>query len=156
MKRLFIETDFLKEDELRSAQRTVRWVLEANGLESADNVFDETVDFAWQNADKAWEAVKRCDEIYGDSSLVPLCGYGTYTGAPVIMDVMMQKAIDENIEGKSVIFLRKYEDIEWDGIDKKLLAKAFKKNKLFTTEPDEKWDDHFIEVDIKKLIKELK
>lgn len=150
MKRLFIETDVLQQDELRSAQRKVSSILDRKGLQYSKEVFDETCDFAWYEADKAWDAVKRHDEIYGDSSLVPLCGYGTYTGAPVVMDVMMKKAIDEGITGKSLFFLRSYKDIEWDGINKKLAKKCFKKNKLFTLEfTDAKYI--FKPVDVSKL-----
>ena len=105
VKRLFIESDVLKEDEFRTAQRRVALVLEETGKSFTKNVFDEKVDFAWHKPSEAWEAVKRADEIYGNTSLVPLCGYGSYTGSPVVMDVMMKKAIEENITGKSVIFL---------------------------------------------------
>lgn len=154
MKRLFIETDVLHESELHSAQRKVYRLLKNNGLDFPKDVFDETVDFAWHEADKAWEAVKRCDEIYGDSSLTPLLGYGSYTGAPVVMDVMMQKAIDENITSKSLIFLRPFEDIEWDMIDMDLLKIAFVNNKLFTLEFDE--DYKLTPVDIERLVADQK
>jgi hypothetical protein len=150
IKRLFIETDILQKDELHSAQRTVRYILEDQGIPSHENVFDEIIDRAWHEWERAWEAVKRADEIYGDSSLVPLSGFGTYTGAPVVMDVMMKKAIEEKITGKSLYFLRDFNDIEWEGIDYKLLKKAFKKNKLFTLERGSN-NDEFVEVDISKF-----
>jgi hypothetical protein len=153
IKRLFIETDILKKSELGTAQNDVEMVLVKKGLPFHEDIFDEVKDFAWQQADAAWEAVKRADEIYGDSSLVPLCGYGTYTGAPVIMNVMMQKAIDEDIRGKSLIFLREFANIHWDQIDRKLLKKAFKYNKLFTYD----WGaDDFTPVNINELYKKLK
>src|SRR6478609_4289867 len=133
IRRLFIDSAVLQDDELRSAQRRIANMLEGAGIDFCEQVFDETKDFAWRDADKAWEAVKRCDEIYGNTSLVPLAGYGTYTGSVVVMDVMMKKAVDENVTGKSVFFLRPFKDIEWDGINLKLLKKVFKtKNKLFT------------------------
>lgn len=150
IKRLFIETDILHESELKSAQRRVANILEDAGIPFGKDVFDETKDFAWHDADAAWEAVKRADEIYGDSALVPLCGYGSYTGAPVVMDVMMKKAIDENITGKSLFFLRAFKDIEWEGVDNKLMKIAFKKNKLFTMEYDGN-DYKFVPVDAKKM-----
>lgn len=134
MKRLFIETDVLQKDELRSAQRKVSIILGYKNIKHIKNIFDEVIDFAWHEGDKAWEAVLRCDEIYSDSSLVPLCGYGTYTGSVVVMDVMMKKAIEQKVTGKSLIFLRPFKDIDWKGIDYKLLTKAFKKNSLFTLE----------------------
>lgn len=154
IKRLFIETDVLHQSEFRSAQRKVSLVLDELCIPHTKEIFDEAVDFAWHEPEKVWEAVKRADEIYGDSSLVPLCGFGSYTGAPVVMDVMMQKAIDENITDKSLIFLRPFEEIEWDGIDYKLLPKAFKYNKLFTIELDTNYK--IVQVDIKKLVQKLK
>ncbi len=154
IRRLFIETDVLHMDELDSAQIKVSIILDDKGLSYPESVFDETKDFAWHELDAAWESVKRCDEIYGDSSLVLLCGFGSYTGAPVIMNEMMKKAIEEKIEGKSVIFLRPMSDIEWGQIDRKLLLKAFKKNNLYTLEYDDKY--LLAKVDIKKLLKETR
>lgn len=150
MKRLFIESDVLHEDELSSAQCSVALYLESQKIPYNEKyVFDETCDFAWHEADKAWEAVKRADEIYASSGLVPLCGYGSYTGAPVVMDVMMKKAIEEKITGKSLIFLRSFEDIDWQQIDMKILPKAFKHNKLFTLEYQDGYQ--LIPVDLKRI-----
>lgn len=155
MYRLFIETDILQKDELRRAQRRVEEILDQQGIKNYPaDIFDETVDFAWHEPEKAWEAVLRADEIYGDSSLVPLCGYGSYTGSVVVMDVMMKKAIEQKIKGKSLIFLRKFKDLHWEGIDYKLLSKAFKNNKLFTLEYGTNYV--LMPVDIKNLIKYIK
>lgn len=156
MKRLFIESDVLQSDELSTCQRTVYYILKDNGIEFSKDVFDEVKDFAWHEGKEAWEAVKRCDEIYAYSGLVPLCGYGSYTGAPVVMDRMMKLAIDENITGKSLIFLRKFDKINWDEIDIKLLKKAFKKNKLFTLENDKTGNDYLKEINIKTDFKSYK
>lgn len=155
IRRMFIETDFLQEDELRSAKRSVREYLGENSIPFSNEIFDEVSDFAWQRGEAAWEAVKRCDEIYSDSSLVPLSGYGTYTGSVVIMDVMMKKAIDENITGKSLYFLRDFEDIEWEGINYKLFKKCFGKgmNKLYTKKYDEEYNMTFELVDVSKMKK---
>jgi hypothetical protein len=133
-KRLFIETDVLQKAELQHARRTVADILDQKGESYCKEVFDDVRDFAWHKGVEAWNAVKRADEIYGDSSLVPLCGFGSYTGAPVVMDTMMKNAIEEKITGKSLIFLRPFEDINWEQIDYKLLKKCFKKNKLFVVE----------------------
>ncbi len=152
MRRLFIETDVLQESELDTARITVAGILREKGIPYSDNVFDETKDFAWHEADEAWDAVKRADEIYGDSALVPICGVGTYSGAPVIMDTMMRKTIDEGIKGKSLYFLRPFKDIWWDEIDRDLMRKAFKENKLFTLEfDDDECEYQFTEVDIDKI-----
>jgi hypothetical protein len=155
IKRLFIESDVLQDDELHSAQRDVYEYLTDHGInfENKKDVFDEICDFAYRKGESAWDFVKRCDEIYADSSLVPLLGYGTYTGSVVVMDVMMLKAIEENIIGKSVFFLREFDDIEWDGIDYKLFKKCFGngKNKLFTKSYDKDYNVDFIPVDVNKM-----
>jgi len=151
IKRLFLETDVLQDDELRSAQREVANYLEDKGIRFSKDVFDEVKDFAWHKGEDAWEAVKRCDEIYSDSALVPLCGYGSYTGSVVVMDVMMKKAIDEKITGKSLFFLRSFKDIEWDGIDYKLFKKCFTKNKIYTLEHDADWNARFDLIDVSKV-----
>jgi len=153
LKRLFLETDVLQDDELRYAQREVADYLEDKGITFCKNVFDEVKDFAWHKGEDAWEAVKRCDEIYSDSALVPLSGYGSYTGSVVVMDVMMKKAIDENIKGKSLYFLRSFEDIEWDGIDYNLFKKCFAKgiNNLYTRKYDKDYNTRFEIVDVSKM-----
>lgn len=157
MKRIFIDSDIVQKDELNSAKREVFYALQDAGKEPENkDVFDQVVGRAWHDAEQAWEAVKSANEIYASTSLVPLCGYGTYTGSVVVFDVMMQKAIDEKITGKSIFFLRSYNDIEWIGIDLKLMPKAFKQNKLFTREYDEEYNSKFVEVDIKKLIRQFK
>lgn len=146
MRRIFIDSDNIDKFEYRAAQRTVYGLVD--GL--PEEVFDEVVDFAWHEPEKAWDAVKRADEIYAQSSLIPLCGYGSYTGSVVVMDVMMAKAIAEDIRGKSIFFLRQYKDIEWEGIDLTLVDKAFKHNFLYTLENY----DRFEQVDIDKLIRD--
>lgn len=154
MKRIFIDSDIVQEDELRTAQRRLSLIFEKSNIPYVDNVFDGVVDFAWHEADKAWTAVKSADEIYANSSLIPLCGYGSYTGSVVVMDVMMQKAIDEDVRGKSIYFLRSYDNIEWEGIDMSLIDKAFKHNFIYTLEFND--DYKFEQVDIDKLIKRYK
>lgn len=159
MKRIFIDSDFIDNDEVETCKCTIERILKNKGVTvTEDEPFDEVIGRAWHEPDKAWEAVKSADEIYANSSLVPLCGYGSYTGSVVVFDVMMEKAIAENIKGKSVFFMRPYKDINWDGIDLKVLPKAFKNNKLFTLEykKDSNYEQEFVEVDIKKLIKDNK
>jgi len=151
VKRLFIESATINNAELNHSKRAVRYILEDQNLSYPDGVFDEIVDFAWKQADRAWEAVKRADEIYGDSSLTPLNGIGSYSGSPVVMDVMMQKTIDENITGKSLFFLRPFDDIDWDEIDTELLKQAFVNNKLFTYETDDNGDSYFDQVNINQF-----
>lgn len=152
MKRIFIDSDVLQPDELRTAQRRLHLIFEGNGTEHIPEIFDAAVDFAWHDGDKAWEYVKSADEIYANTSLCPLCGVGTYTGSVVVMDVMMQKAIDENITGKSIFFMRPAKDIDWDGIDLELMPKAFENNKLFTLE----YRSDFVQVDVNSLVRRYK
>lgn len=152
-RRLFIETDILKEEDLERAREKVSDILGREGIEYPDEVFDDTKDFAWHEMKEAWESVKRADEIYGDSALVPIVG--GYTGAPVIMDTMMRKTIEEGIEDKSLYFLQPYDSIWWQEIDWKPLGKAFAKNKLFTMEFNNS-EYEFVQVDIPKLIKNIK
>lgn len=148
IKRIFIDSDSIDDSELRTAQRTLYRIKE----NVSEDVFDELVDFAWHHADEAWEAVKSADEIYANSSLIPLAGYGNYTGSVVVMDVMMEKALKEDIKGKSIYFMRPYEDIEWDGIDLELFDKAFRYNFIYTLEDH----DHFEQVDIDRVLRENK
>ncbi len=151
--RLFIETDVLQQEELETATFIVSDILDHKGLLYSKGVFDSTVEFAFTEPQKAWEAVKKADEIYGDSALIPLGGIGTNTGAPVVMNVMMYNAIQEGIEGKSVYFLRAYKDIHWDGIKEELVHKAFINNKLFTLETNDD-ESRFVEVDTENFTNE--
>ena len=151
-RRIFLESDILHADELKSAQRKVSNLLEDKGEKYCKNVFDKMLDFAWHNLEKTWKAVKWADEIYADSSLMPLVG-NSYMGAPVIFNGMMERAIKENITGKSVYILRPLKDIYWDMIKVPLMTKAFAKNKLFMYDDDR---DKLIEVDIKATVKKHK
>jgi len=145
MKRLFIETEDLDQSEYRRAQRRVTKLLDGENL--PDDVFDEVASNAWHKAAEAWEAVKRADEIYADSLLVSASGYFAYDGAPLVFNTMMAKAVEENITGKSLIFLRELDDLEWDNIDLDLLEKVFTTNKMFTL-----WENELQEVDVPVLL----
>lgn len=135
--RLFVESDILKDDEFRTAKRRLALIFDDAGIEyDKKNVFNEVKASAWNELAETWEAVLRADEIYASSSLTPLLGYGSYTGAPVIFDKMCELAIHHNITGKSVYILRAFGDIDWDEIDLDLLKKAFKSNHLYTLSDD--------------------
>lgn len=60
---------------------------------------------------------------------MPLVG-GSYMGAPVIFNGMCERAVKENITGKSVIIFNTLENIEWYMIDVKIMKQAFKANNL--------------------------
>lgn len=146
-RRIYIESDILQADEFRSAQREVFYFLKEKGFNCVERVFSEVLDFAWHDLEQTWNAVKDADEIYATSSLMPLTG-NSYTGAPVIFNGMCERAINENVVGKSVIILNQLKNIHWDMIDKKLMKKAFKKNDLYM------YDDEYenlIKVDINKI-----
>lgn len=141
IRRIFIESDIIHADELRSAQRDVRSLCDAKGVECTSRVFSEVLDHAWHDLEKTWGAVKKADEIYAISSLMPLIA-GSYKGAPVIFNGMCDRAIKESIEGKSVFILNNIKNIYWEMIDVALMQKAFNKNALYM------YDDNY---DIKKV-----
>lgn len=152
-RRIYIESDILNSDEFRSAQREALDFAKKQKLKCVDRVFSEVLDYAWHNLEKTWQAVKDADEIYATSSLMPLTG-GSYNGAPVIFNKMCEKAIQEKIEGKSVFILNALSSIYWGMIDKKLMLKAFARNKLYMYDDED--FNNLVEQDIKKIIKGIK
>lgn len=148
-RRIFIESDILHDDEFRTAKREVRHILEDKGEEYVKDVFDEALDFAWHDLEKTWKAVKKADEIYASSSLMPLVG-NSYMGAPVIFNGMCERALKENITGKSVIILNVPKHIYWGMIDIPLMKKAFKNNDLYM------YDDEYeklVKINVSKIKK---
>lgn len=145
-RRIYIESDILQADEFMTAQGIVFQYCVQNGIRPVGRVFSEVLDFAWHDLEKTWKAVKSADEIYATSSLIPLSG-GSYRGAPVIFNGMCERAIKENITGKSVIILNHLKNIEWDMIHIPVMKKAFNKNCLYMFD-----DNHeFVEVDVSKI-----
>ncbi len=145
-RRIFIESDILHDDEYRSAQRQVANLLEDKGEGFIEAVFDEALDFAWHDLEKTWASVKKADEIYADTSLMPLVG-NSYMGAPVIFNGMCERAIKEKVTGKSVYILRSLDNIDWDMIDFKIMKKAFKHNDLYMYDENRE----MFKVDVAKL-----
>lgn len=129
-RRIYLESDVLHASELRSAQREVSGLCDEMGVKYIRRVFSEILDYAWHDLEKTWKAVKQADEIYSDSSLMPITG-GNYMGAPVIFNGMMERAIKEKVTGKSVYILTEFKDIYWNMIKTNLMKDAFAKNKLF-------------------------
>lgn len=146
--RLFIESDILHQDKFRTAQRQVALILDKKQEKYCIGVFDMVLDFAWHNLDKTWKAVLSSDEIYASTSLMPLIS-NDYTGAPVIFNGMCERAIKENVTGKSVFILRDLKDIDWDMIDFKLMKRAFKNNKLFMFDAQR----DMVEINVSKIKK---
>lgn len=147
-RRIYIESDILHADEIKVAQNTVSELCDEKGFKYVKRVFSEVLDFAWHDLEKTWAAVKKADEIYSNSSLVPLCG-GSYMGAPVIFNGMCERAIKENVQGKDVYILNKLEYIDWGMIKIDIMQKAFKNNNLFMYN-----DNYDMEkVDVLKIVK---
>lgn len=147
-RRIYIESDILHVDEIRTAQRTVREICKEKSAACIKRVFSEVLDYAWHDLDETWKSVKKADEIYTISSLLPLSG-GSYVGAPVIFNGMCERAINEQIKGKDVYILHPLSDINWYMIKIDIMKEAFKHNNLFMYN-----DDYEIEqVNISKINK---
>lgn len=129
-RRIYIESDILHADEIRSVKREVREICKKKSVKCIERVFSEILDYAWHDLNKTWGSVKKADEIYARSSLMPLAG-GSYMGAPVIFNGMCERAINEKVKGKDVYMLVSLEDIDWDMIDMSIMRKAFKHNNLY-------------------------
>ena len=145
-RRIYIESDILQADEFMDAQREVEDFAKQKGLKCVDRVFSQVLDGAWHDLEKTWKVVKDADEIYATSSLIPLCG-GSYSGAPVIFNGMCERAIKENITGKSVIILNTFSNISWYMIKIDIMKKAFEKNDLYM------YNDEYelIKIDVSKI-----
>lgn len=146
--RIYIESDILHEEEYRAAQGKAANIIEEAGADFIKEVFNEALDFAWHDLEKTWRAVKKADEIYANTSLMPLVG-NSYMGAPVIFNGMMERAIKENVKGKSVFIMRSIKDVQWDMIEVKLMKKAFKHNDLYMYDENR----NMVKVDISKIKK---
>ncbi len=147
-RRIFLESDILHASDLNTAQRSVVLLCDAKKEKYIKRVFSEVLDYAWHDLAKTWEAVKKADEIYSVSSLMPLCG-GSYMGAPVIFNGMCERAIKENVTGKDVYILNSLSNIDWAMIDIPVMKKAFKHNNLFMY--DDANDRNIIKVDVSKI-----
>jgi len=152
MKRIFIEVD----DEKESADiigTVANFTAASAGIAiPADSLsfFDQIIYDAGGNAMDAWEAIKSADEIYMSTYISPRWA-GSDFGAPMLFNIMMYKAIEENITGKSIYIFNEYRSIHWDNIKGDYVDKAFRKNFLYTLDKDR---NNWEQVDIDKLIKE--
>jgi len=145
-RRIYIESDILQADEFRDAQSDVSRFAKDKGLKVVDRVFSQVLDYAWHDLEKTWDAVRKADEVYAVSSLIPLSG-GSYMGAPVIFNGMCERAVKEKITGKSIIILNKLKNINWYMIDVDLMKKAFSENAFYM------YDDDYelTEIDVSKI-----
>lgn len=147
-RRIYIESDVLHADELADVKDTVSDLCKDKKVKHVSRVFSDVLEYAWHDLEKTWAAVKKADEIYSNSSLLPLSG-GTYTGAPAIFNGMCERAIKEGVTGKDVYILNSLKNVSWHMIDIPLMKNAFKKNNLFMYN-----DDYDItKVDVSKIKK---
>lgn len=147
-RRIFIESDILHADELRTAQKRVAGLCDDRSSPYIKRVFAEVLEGAWHDLEKTWAAVKKADEIYADSSLMPLIG-NSYMGAPVIFNGMCERAIKEGIKGKDVYILNSLKNINWYMIKIDVMKKAFQHNNLFMYNDDYE----IVKVDVSKIEK---
>lgn len=145
-RRIYIESDILQADEFRSVKREVRSFLRETGTPFVERVFSDVIDYAWHKIEYTWDTIKKADEIYASTSLIPIAG--GYTGAPVIFDRMCEKVIEENVTGKSLFILNTADSVSWDNIEKDVAIEAFSKNKLYL------YNDNYdlVEIDIKTIL----
>lgn len=144
-RRIYIESNILHSDEFVSAQEAAIDFISGRGLSYVDRVFNDVLERAWHDLAKTWEAVKSADEIYATTSLVPLSN--SYSGAPVIFNGMCERAVKENIKGKTVVIFNSLENISWNMINTKLMKQAFKENTLIMY--NKNYD--LVEIDITKI-----
>lgn len=150
--RIYLESDILSASEFRGSQREVLLLVKEQGLKCVDRVFSTVLERAWHDLENTWKFVKEADEIYANSSLLPLCGNPSM-GAPAIFNGMCDRAIKENITGKSVIILNYLKYVNWDYIDIAKMKKAFKANSLFMYDDSDNSYGNLIKVDIGKIKK---
>lgn len=142
MKRLFIENDEnLDFSRIKSYMEDL-YDFKGNPAE----FFDETFTEATFNSQDAWEAIKRNDEIFAESSLIDMMGIS----GGLLFNNMMYMAIKENVVGKKVHFFSSKDSIWWDNLNADLFEKAFEHNELYTHEGN-KWE----KVDISEILKKM-
>ena len=146
MKRLFIEIAKGDNDSI-DTYSCLSCLMQ--GIEDVDpyNFFDTIIDNANKRKSEIINAILTHDEIYIPSALI----YNGEQSAGDLFNEIMQYAILNFIEGKSVYFLREYNQISWEELNKTLVKRCFIKNQMFVQD-DEK--EKFIKIDIKKLLKD--
>ena len=97
-----------------------------------EKFFDEAITNATYSSKEVWEAIKRNDEIFAESSLIDSMGVSGGT----LFNAMMYNCIKENISGKKMYLFSSEKDIWWDNLNRDLFKKTFEndKNTLYTQE----------------------
>lgn len=141
-KKLFIDLD----DYDESRMQTLAY---AFGNKSGKWDFDTIIEYA--QGKQTWEAVKTHDEIYADTALI-----NSYfnMGSSNLFNLLMHKAIEENVYGKSIFLFSGLDELQWHTLNKKMVDKAFRKNFLYVEKRNDSWST-WEQVDIDNLLKEL-
>lgn len=142
MKRLFIEND--ENLDFSRVKSYLEDLYEFKG--NPTEFFDETFTEATFNSQDAWEAIKRNDEIFAESSLIDMMGIS----GGMLFNNMMYMSIKEEVKGKKVYFFSSKNDIWWENLNEDLFVKAFKDNELFTHE-----GNAWVKADIDEIIKKM-
>lgn len=152
VKRLFIEIDPIKADELETwatSSVLMHGLPDDNALIST--FFDTVIDCAYRRGAEVWDAVKTHDEIYASTALIPRGSYGGSTGAGALFNQLMDLSIKEKITGKKIFILRSYDEVMWDQLEPSLIKKALQKNDLFVQRDYDTWE----KINVAKLLKLL-
>ena len=131
--RLYVEGEGELEtmQELHHAQRIVHFI---NGPGRTTEVFDTKIYEALFNGQEVWAQVKKHDQIYCSTSLIPL--YGA-VGSGSLFRNMIHLAASEGVAGKEIYIVNRFESISWHELDSfALTAKVFESNKLFVWDPE--------------------
>ena len=152
MNRIFIEIDPDNEYNKSQLKSSMRGCLFLHDIDSDGERFFDRVICEARFEPNLFEYIRLADEIYMDSSLMPLVTY-TRIGAPELWDTMMAKAAEAGLEKKSVYIKRELKDIDFENIDAELLDRVFRKNFLYVANYDTyRWE----QVDIDSLLKRLR
>jgi hypothetical protein len=148
-KKLFLEIDKAEDGWLDTLSYLAKHMFKLSDTEGS--FFDTVIEEAAFHSKEVWKAVKEHDQIFASTSLIPRYGYGGSFGSGTLMNNLMYKAIEENVEGKELYIFNTYEHIWWSELDRDLVDKCFRKNFLYTHDEDH---DNWIQVDVDKLLKD--
>lgn len=152
MKRLFLEIDKATPDWIETLSINGHYLFDKIDSEEPKKFFDTIIEEAAFHIKEVWEAIKTHDQIFISSSLIPRYGFGSSFGSAMLMNNLMHKAIEEDIEGKQLYFFNQYSNIWWSELESELVDKCFRKNYLYTEDEN---GDSWVQVDIDKLLKEI-
>jgi hypothetical protein len=138
MKRLFIEGAFAQdvsdmlETNFRSA--VILFGLDRKKYTEPKHLFDQIIYGAGGKIDKVWTAIKKSDEIFVSTALMPTNGYNGNLTSPELFNEMMRLSIAEKVTGKKIYIFRDYRSVKWQQLNADYVAKCFKENELYTSD----------------------